>query len=242
MVPIILSLLLAHLFTGPITQSQGMLAIYDGRILLDPTLPESTKLTTTESALVKRAAKRTWGEQKDCESDVEIADVVKGAFTRPQSNQKAVLCTYCRRGNNFTLNGVIIIENNKIVAHVKYKGAGEFELRSLPDINGNGLSEILIAGGDTGQGYSNDVISIIELSTSGVKKFGLIDTYEDSCGTADRQKITAYKIYVKTGTTPVFYRETFKKKDCKGNRNWLKSKALKQISPEADSIEYRRIK
>jgi hypothetical protein len=122
-------------------------------------------------------------------------------------------------GHNFANNGIAIIEGGSMVAHIVYDGGEDYSIGALPDINGNGLSEIILGDGSTNQGYTVSVAVLIEASPGAVKKWGIADVYEDNCGTMDECQMTAYKISVKPGPTPIFYREAYKKI----NDRWTKA-------------------
>ena len=86
----------------------------------------------------------------------------------------------------------------------------EHALGAFPDIDGSGLSEILIATGGTNQGITWGTISILKLSGSQITKFGQTGTLSDDCGTNEKScKMTANRIFVKVGSAPAFYREVF---------------------------------
>jgi len=223
-------------------QVQDLRPIYDAR-----RSPEPAKFPTAEIASLKRnvqpAAKRFWDKRADqCDEELEVIDAAQGSFTKPKSNQKAILYRYCTTGHNFALNGIAVIEDGQLAAHYVYDGAWDNAIGALSDIDGNGLSEILIATGGTNQGITWGVISIIELSEKGARKFGATDTYSDNCVAQEKGKASAYKLYVKTGSAPAFQRETFISSACGVKGSWLKSGAQKQIAMREDEIEYHRLK
>jgi hypothetical protein len=222
-------------------------AIYDGRLSLKP-----GKLSPSEDALMKEkilpAARKLWDEQEfdgACTPgfDASAVDVARGSFTKPGSDQKAILYRYCMTGHNRALNGIAVIEGDRIAAHIIYEGDWSNAVGALPDLNGNGLSEILIAAGGTNQGENWGVISVIEISGSNITTFGTTETYSDNCGTSKGNcGFEAYRISVKAGKTPVFYREAFSGKEVHGGADaWKKSGALKEISLKNDEVEYQLI-
>src|SRR2546422_7267099 len=170
-----------------------------------------------------------------------IIDVAKGSFTRPGANQDAILYKYCETAHNFALDGLAIIEEGRVVAHVAYDGAWDAAMATLPDINGNGLSEIIIdtRGMNMGEGWAT--ISIIEFSGNTGRKFGATEPETYTCGAVSDQRSEAYLIYAKPGKTPVFYSETFVQ-DCKRNAPWRKSGTLRRIFLKESEIEYQRLK
>jgi hypothetical protein len=226
-------------FTEVFAAAQDLRPIYDARKLLEP-----TKASAAAEALLKRTilpvADQYWDwekKDKDCDVEFQVIDVTQGSFTKTSSTQKAILYKYCTTGHNFALNGIAVLEESRVVAHIVYEGSWDHAIGALPDIDGNGLSEILIATGGTNMGETWEVISVIELSEHSVRKFGQTETFLDNCG-ADEKKgdSTAYKLWVKPGTIPGFYRETFFKKGCSDNGKWLKLGTQKQILFRKDEV------
>jgi len=228
--------------------AQNWKPIYDGRLILKQTRPSSSEGILMQESVLP-AARKTWHEQESdrlCTAGFEAAaiDIVRGSFTRPESDQKAILYRYCETGNNMALNGIAVIENAQVVAHVLYEGGWDNAIGALPDINGNGLSEIVVATGGTNMGETWEAISIIEVSGSGVMKFGQTKTRSDNCGADEKHgKAEACRLSVKVGSTPIVCRETFVNDGfCGGTGKWRKSGDQKQISLEEDEIEYELIK
>lgn len=240
-------LLLSHPAVPENAFTQSLKLIYDGRLSLAP-----TKLFPSEEALMKEkilpAARNLWHEQ---ESDLVCApgfeatalDSARGSFTRPKSDQRAILYRYCETGHNMALNGIAIIENAQVVTHIVYEGGWDNSIGAMPDLNGNGLSGILVASGGTNQGVTWKSISIIEISGNRVTKFGQTETYSDNCGVGEKNgKAEACRLFVKVGKTPVFYREAFVNKGVCDGGTWTKSGTPGQISLKEDETEYQFIK
>ncbi len=217
-------------------QAPKLIAIYDARLS-----PKPTKLFPADVALARRAARAAWSNQQNCDSGFEALDIAQGSFTKAQMSQRAILYRHCTTGHNFASDGIAIVEGDKLVTQVAYEGAWDYAIGALPDINKNGLSEIIVATGGTNQGITWGVISIIELSSDGVKKLGQFETYEDNCGALSKKESTAHKLYVEAGDYPIFYRETFAKRGCDNRANWMKSKSAERIEAGKDEVEYRRL-
>jgi hypothetical protein len=226
--------------SGPDTSAQDLKPIYDARLS-----PKPAKISATEEKLMQAkvlpVAKKIWSG-KGCKPDLKPIDTASGSFTKSGSRQKAILYRYCSYGHNLSRNGLVVIEDDHVAAHIMYEGGGENAIGALPDINGNGLSEILISSGGTNQGETWGSVSIIELSESTVKKLGRTDVLSDTCG-ADEEtgKSTAANLSVKPGAAPVFYRETFLQKDC-DDAKWREAGGQKPVTLEKDDINYRYIK
>lgn len=220
--------------------AQELKPIFDARLTLSP-----AKISAAEEQIMKTrvlpAAKKLW-EGEICDSGYRPIDIASGSFTKPGSKQKAILYQFCEYGHNFARNGIAVIEGDKIVAHVVYEGAWDNAIGALPDINGNGLSEILISTGGTNQGETWSYVSIIELSGNTIRKFGTASVLSDTCGKDEKTgNITGVKLLVKTGAKPFFYKETFIQKDCAGDK-WTMSKGRMPVALEKSEIVYRYIK
>ena len=220
------------------------------------------KLSDAEQALVKSeilsAAGQYWkGKSENCDPGdayglrIEPA-FAQGFFTKPQTNQKAVLYAYCMTGHNFANNGIVVLEAGHVVAHIVYSGGWEQGISALPDINGNSQAKILITTGGFAMGTSWEVISIIGLSDRGVREFGHTETYSGDCeaGSAgfrpksEKGTETTYRLFVRKGPTPGFYRETFIG-DCGEPTKWRKSRTREKITLEGAtqaSVRYFRLK
>lgn len=238
---LIASLFWLHSAAG--ISAQDLRPIYDAR-----KTPNPIKTIGEEESVLKReilpAARRHWSKQNSaaCDEDFEVVDIAKGAFTKPQTIQKAVLYRYCITGHNFALNGIAIIEEGQTVAHVVYEGGVDNAVGAVPDIDGNGHAGIIIATGGTNQGETWGVISLIELSEKAVRKFGQAETLLDNCLVEENKgNSTAYRIYVKTGATPIFYREMFVS-SCGESSKWSRKGIMKQYALGKDEIKYRRLK
>jgi len=222
--------------TESYAETRGVHPIYDARKSL-----KTTEITAGDISLLKRvvfpAAERFWKKKgKDCERELEAIDVARGSFTKTSSNQKAILYKYCTTGHNFALNGIAVVEENRIVAHVAYEGAWDNAIGALPDIDGNGLSEIIITTGGMNMGEVWGVISLLEISGHIVKKIGRTETYNGECeAVGGIGRSTAYRIWSTTGPSSVFKRETFIQ-DCNGGK-WKQS-GISQMKMDKDEVHY----
>lgn len=146
---------------------------YDGRINSDPyqnlikTLPASKnkkpqgfteimnrKITSQSSAIKKIALKDAYyfseWEKFDCpHQEQPILETVEGSFTKTNAKQTALLYRLYACGTNATeiIGGIIIAEGNNIVSHYVYASTwrGYENIQTTPDINQNGLTELIIS-------------------------------------------------------------------------------------------------
>jgi hypothetical protein len=214
--------------------------LYDARLSPQPAAPSAAEAALLEST-ARPAARQAFQKLEGCADEFTVVDVAAGSFTRSQARQKAILYRYCTTGHGFAADGLAVIEDGRVVAHVTYEGGWDSALGSLPDLDGDGLSEILIASGGTNQGITTTSVGVIGVA-SGVKKFGRFQVYEDNCGSgAGPSRQSASKLLARPGKSPAFFREDFTNISCEGN-SWRKKGSLKPAAPEADSIEYRTLK
>lgn len=214
--------------------------LFDARLSL-----KAGKPTAAETALLKGpvrdAARKHWGKDPDVEEAFEIIDLASGSFTRPGAKQRAVSYILARVGHNFGRDGIAVLENGRVVAHVAYQGAWENALGALPDINGNGLSELLTAAAGINMGYSWQAVGLLEFTRTGVKDLGIVRVYEDDCGAGERKGIeTAYRLLAAPGAPPAFYREEFTR-PCESRRAWRANGGRKRCTPEQGNVEYVRL-
>jgi hypothetical protein len=206
-------------------QAGKLTVISDGR-----DQSESAPETPAEYQLIKKEVKKNEAlikekSELDCNDEADdsfgIVGAANGSFTRPNVSQKAYLYELCRSGRSFGIGGIVIVEAGRVVAHYTYGENGlNSDIAALPDINQNGLSEILLIGGGTGQGYTMGAVEIVEIVPGGIKSFGIADTYEDNFGTENAKKSAkAFKVSVQAGKTPVYFRETYTRKSEEGK--WI---------------------
>lgn len=187
------------------------------QVVFDPSenSPE-TKISAAEKALVETVlpkARKTWTEDA-CTEDFSVTGKAKGAFTKQNAAQTAYLYEFCQTGNGFANDGIVVTEAGKIVAHYLYEGAWTLNLTSLPDINGNGIDELVVHNsGGMHQGTFGTGLDVLEISPKGVKGFGATQTSYNDCeaGVSKNCRDDNFKITVSRGETPTFYSQRFVK-------------------------------
>lgn len=206
---VLLSITLSLACLPSLVSAQTAIPIYDARRNSEPAKVSKTDVAAIERLAIPAARQALGGE---CEPEIDYTGTASGSFTAPGRTQRIVLYRYCETGHGFANNGLVVFEGGSIVRHVIYNGGSEMEILALPDIDQNGISELVIAGGSTNQGYTVSAISILELSNTGARDIGDADAYEDNCGVVDRCKMTAYRILAQPGTKPKFFREIYQKR------------------------------
>lgn len=210
--------------------------IYDGRKDFEPKdFPESeTKPVQAEFDQQIELIKDKMGESFCNEvGKVNINGIAKGSFTKPKSNQKAVLYDVCRSGtSNFGVGGLVIFENGKAISHYVY---GEHGLQSgliySPDINKNGLNELVLIDYQMHQGNSGTAINFAEIKGGKLTFLGDIVTSSSNSGAVEDEKdilSNAYRISVQPASNPIFYRDSY---EIKGNKKvWKEVKKGEKFS------------
>lgn len=204
----------------------GSIEVFDGRAF-----PENPKATGIEEQLIKKEVRAQESKIKniaqskefECDQDdlkenasnadvlsnLNIYGVLEGAFTKPKSLQKAFLYQICwSDGGKYAtaLGGIVIVEKEKIVSHFVYSNVSGFDnIRVLPDINRNGLSEVVLRFTSHVDGFFfSRSIALYEFDSDKPQQLGEAET--DAKTT---EGLRAYKIFVKAGETPSFYREAY---------------------------------
>ena len=235
------SILLGALAGTALAQLPAPKPIFDARLTLKP-----GSLTEAERDLVKSriapAARKHWQEGGRAAlciplQELRAIDVTSGAFTRPQAEQRAILYSYCEIGHNVDLDGIAIVEDGQVVAHLVFEGAAHTAIGALPDLNGNGLAEIVLASGETNMGETWGALSIIEIAGAGVTAFGHTGTFSDNCGAGEKDcRAEATRILARPGAKPAFFREMFTRAGDAGA--WKKTAALVPLTLQEDQTEY----
>lgn len=177
----------------------------DERLLKNQVLPKARKL---------------WSDNEACEEQFETAGVARGAFSRAGAKQTLIFYQFCQTGNGFGNNGLVLLEDGRIVSHYVSEGGWALNLKSLPDINRNGLDEfVAYYSGGMHQGQGGTGVDVMEFSAAGVSGLGWFqaDSYGEETGDF------GYRVTVKPGRTPVFYREKYVST---GENKWRKSGKL----------------
>jgi len=121
----------------------------------------------------------------------------------------------------------LLLENGHVAAHLVFEGSTTDRIAAAPDVYGDGRSEIAIESGYVYMGVVAAFISLIGFTERGVKTFGAWQAYDDICvlcrecgrprnppceGSPCQEaagKSRAYAWFVRAGSRPVFYQQTF---------------------------------
>jgi hypothetical protein len=209
-------------------------------VVNDPTRDDKpASPTAAEESLIKRnilpKVRKIWTAE-NCTEDFNVAGTATGAFSKPNASQTLIFYQYCQTGNGFGTNGLVLLENGKITASYISEGGWALDLKKLPDINQNGLDEFLLYySGGMHQGQSGTGVDIMEFSAAAVKGLGWFqaDSFGEETGNF------GYKVTVKTGKTPVFYREKYVSND---RNKWRKTGKIAAFKLEEISGKFTVLK
>ena len=168
------------------------------------------KISERDESLIKQQilpkARQKWTSET-CEEAFNPIAAVSGAFTKAGAKQTLVFYEFCQTGNGFGNNGLVLIEDGKIIGSYAGEGGWALDLKRLPDINQNGLDEFAVYySGGMHQGEGGSGVDILEFSgANNIKGIGWFQA--DSYGEAKGDY--GYKITVKPGASPIFYREKY---------------------------------
>lgn len=98
------------------------------------------------------------------------------------------------------------MENGRITASYISEGGWAMGLKSLPDINQNGLDEFIVYySGGMHQGAGGTGVDVMEFSAGTIKGLGWFQA--DSFG--EENGDFSYRVTVKPGKAPLYYREKY---------------------------------
>lgn len=209
---------------------------------------KNTKPSDAETALVEKDVRVKAGEaflkkrlgdlgaNVDWQNEFSVSGVAEGAFTKPNTTQKALLYRF-----SYT-NGLIIVENGNIVAHFS-GGPGDYAfytaIKSLPDVNQNGLSEIILFRNVED---NEDIIPyLFEADGNAVKFLGEGKYFRSDYlagDDTDQEKVrrNAYLMTVEPSKNPTFLIETYERIGNKGS--WKLTKKAEKFVWEKRGGDY----
>jgi len=216
--------------------------IFDGRLNLDrnPTLTALERKAFND--VVYWQAQRAWQDKENCDDELEILDSASGAYLRPRAKQKAVLYRFCRYARQLGYSGLAIFEAGKVIRHDVWEGGSEYALGTMPDLNKDGINEVLISSGGLNMGESWTFALVAQLGQGSARLITSFDAYHDNCGTLESVKIAkSWKIYAESGKTPRFFQQEFRGV-CGSSKPWAQSGRLKPVTTQViDALGWKRL-
>jgi hypothetical protein len=171
-----------------------------------------------------------------CTDSYELKGAVRGAFSRPRSNQTLVFYQFCETGNGLGYVGLTLIENGKGVGTWVADSGWAYQLRQLPDINLNGLDEFTLAySGGLHQGQGGIGVDVVEFTKTGPRGLGWFQAE----AITDTESDWGYKVTVKKGKTPIFYRQKYQSTE---GSPWMKIGKNARFALKKTPDEYTAVK
>jgi hypothetical protein len=220
------------------------------QIVYDPMVhSESAPPTVEEDRLMRRSvlpkARAEWKENESCGEDFRLIDSALGSFTRRGARQKAFLYEFCQTGNGFANNGLIITEGGKILLHFAEEGGWNMAMRSLPDINRNGLDELVVeTSSGMHQGKVGGSVTLLEVSPAAVRELGYTLAFSNECDAemSEDECDRSYRITAAPGARPVFYRQRFVNVGDEEKPRWRKRGKLQKIRLNKTEVKFKLLR
>lgn len=177
--------------------------LYDVRIPTPPPSLSDSDARQIQAAVNKAKQARLWQGPAAClDEKLTIDAMATGAFTTPNVKQNAFLYTNCFEIPNVARQGLVIMQNHKIVAHYVFTDHFK-EMYGIKDINKNGYSELAFLRRTEGQGTAYGRLAVAELRPS--RKFLLTEQVNyDDCGGMGTAGWKSQVIRVTPSSTPTF--------------------------------------
>jgi len=201
----IYALLIFVLLTSTVA-AQKTLVIYDPTVVLDdglPMLPDDEQAVFDSTVLPKLKAKY---QSEGCAVDPELAGEVSGRFTKRGIVQKAAFYQICQTGNGLGIVAIVIFEDGQLVGVWGDNSGWSMEINAIPDMNANGIDEFTLSfGGGMHQGQGGVGVDIVEFQNGKPQVHGWFQAEK----LMDTETESAWKVSVKTGKSPIFYRQKY---------------------------------
>jgi hypothetical protein len=142
-----------------------------------------------------------------CTDSYTFTGAVSGAFSRAGAKQTLVFYQFCETGNGLGWVGITLLEGGKAVRTWVADSGWAYEVTRLPDINANGLDEFTLAySGGMHQGQGGIGIDVVEFVKGAPRGIGWFHAE----AITDTESDWGYKVTVKKGKIPVFYRQKYR--------------------------------
>lgn len=187
-------------------------------------------------------ARRLWRRAEGCREEFQVIDAAYGAFTEAGMSQRAILYRFCVTGDDVARGGIAITQAGRVVAHVTIENAAPDGIRRLPDLDRNGVAELLLVDHAEHQGERTTTVSIVQLEPGGVRSLGLIGVNRRAAGEAGRDRAEEASIlHAIPGPHPRFEMETYEHPE--GSRaRWIGTEKLHPVTLRADRATYHRVR
>jgi hypothetical protein len=203
-----------YLFTVP-AFGQAVIVVHD------PTLPfvDAPALSDDDAALMEKSVLpkvRKKLVSEGCSDSYELTGFVEGSFSRAHAKQTLAFYQFCETGNGLGNVGIALLEDGKVVGSYVAESGWAYSITRLPDVNQNGLDEFTLAySGGMHQGEGGIGVDIVEFTKNGPRGLGWFHAE----AITDTESDWGYKVTVKKGKTPVFYRQKYRSTE---GSSWMK--------------------
>ena len=186
--------------------AQKTLVIYDPTVTFEdevPMLPDAEQAVFEGTVLPRLKAKY---QSDGCSVEPELAGEVSGRFTKRDVVQKLAFYQVCQTGNGLGIIALVVFENDKLVGVWGDESGWTLSINSIADINANGTDEFTLSfGGGMHQGQGGIGVDVMEFSGGKPKSIGWFQGEK----IMDTETESAWKVTVKSGKVPVFYRQKY---------------------------------
>ncbi|HEX8691941.1 MAG TPA: hypothetical protein VF746_05960 [Longimicrobium sp.] len=215
-----------------------LVRVYDPRLAPPPLEPSAADSLLLQRE-VRPAAHRRWeGTLDDCGDDFEVMGAADGSFTRPGARQRVLLYRYCFVSHVIGgLGGIAVVEDGRVVAHFPFVTTAT-GIAAVPDLNGDGRSELLIGDGGylMGESWSYASFAAVEPGGRGLRWLGAFDTGHDDCGMdRDRPRREGAVLLARPGARPAFFRQRLTA-GCGDASRWVRRGWLEPAVPADEQL------
>lgn len=171
-----------------------------------------------------------------CSDSYELTGAIDGSFSKAGAKQTLVFYQFCETGNGLGNVGIALLEKGKVVGSYVAESGWAYSITRLPDINQNGLDEFTLGySGGMHQGQGGIGIDIVEFTKNGPRGLGWFQAE----AITDTESDWGYKVTVKTGKVPVFYRQKYRSTE---GAPWMKIGRNTRFSLKKTSDVYTAVK
>lgn len=192
--------------------AQSSVEIADGRHASD-WLDLSAYMTRPPMQQASEAARAYWVKQDpEYEEEVRVLATADGAFTRPDTEQQAVLYVMSLWPRCCPKMGLAILEGERLVRNVAFEGVAQ-ELVAVPDLDGDGRSELFYTGSFGMGGQESVTLTFLRFEADGLTEVGSTPISDNTCATGSEESMsTAARVLALPG--PTFMVEHYLQASC----------------------------
>lgn len=163
--------------------AQTPVVIADGRSVEPPAVATDPVNWLTRPGVQQAvgAARAHWqGQDPSYEEEVRVLGVADGAFTEPGAEQQAVLYLMSLWPRCCPKLGIAVVEGDRLVRNLAYEST-VYDIRSVPDLDGDGLDELVELSEFGMGGQVTGSFNLISLVPGGVTVWGGETIMDNAC-------------------------------------------------------------